>query len=233
MNILAFDTCFDACSAAAGKGLRSLVPSIASAFEPMVTGHAERLMPMIAGVMADAGLAFGELNRIAIANGPGTFTGTRIAVAAARALSLATGAELVSISSLELMGRNPRLPAGKGKAFAIATDARRDEVYLQILSRHTLLPVTGPAVVSLGGVADTLAAHGAFVIAGSGAEKAAQAARARGHEAEAICPDLLPDAIDVLFASFEMPAQRTVAPLYLRPPDAKPPAPSPLLGVPA
>ncbi len=233
MNILAFDTCFDACSAAAGKGLRSLIPSISSAYEPMVTGHAERLMPMISDVMGDARLSFGELDRIVIANGPGTFTGTRIAVAAARALALATGAQVVSVSSLELMGRSPRLPAGKGKTFAIATDARRDEVYIQVLSRHTLQPVSDPAVVALTHVAQVLSAHGTIVVAGSGAEKAAQAARSAGVEAEAICSDLLPDAFDVLFASFEMPAEATVTPLYLRPPDAKPPAPSALLGGPA
>lgn len=65
----------------------------------MATGHAERLMPMIASVMADAGMRFDELERIAIATGPGTFTGARIAVSAARALSLATGASIVAVSS--------------------------------------------------------------------------------------------------------------------------------------
>lgn len=233
MNILAFDTCFDACSAAAGKGLRSLIPSIATAYEPMRTGHAERLMPMIAEVMEAAGLEFSQLNRIAVTHGPGTFTGTRIGVAAARAMALATGAELVSISSLELMGRNPLLPAGPGSIFVIATDARRDEVYLQLFSRHTLRPVAPPAVVRLCDIASALANQDSIVVAGSGAQMAAEAARAAGIAAQAIAPDLLPDAVDVLFASFEMPVAASVSPLYLRPPDAKPPAPNALLGAPA
>ena len=67
MNILSFDTCFDACSVAAGRGLRSLTPSISFAYEPMQKGHAERLMPMIEAVMAEVGLEFTALDRIAVA----------------------------------------------------------------------------------------------------------------------------------------------------------------------
>lgn len=230
MNILAFDTCIDACSVAAGKGLRSLTPSIAFADEPMTTGHAERLMPMIQSVMAETGLAFSHLDRIAVTSGPGTFTGTRIGVAAARALSLATGAKLVPLSSLELMGRNPALPAGPGRTFAIATDARRDEVYIQLFARSTLHPVGPPCVVPLGEISSALGRETTIVIAGSGAEKAAQAARSAGIDATAICADLLPSAIDMLFASFEMATVERLSPLYLRPPDAKPPARSALLG---
>lgn len=233
MNILAFDTCFDACSVSAGKGLRSLSPSIATSFEPMVTGHAERLMPMIEATMAEATLSFGQLDRITVTHGPGTFTGTRISIAAARALSLATGAEIVSVSSLEVMARSPRLAAGPGSVFAIATDARRDEVYIQLFSRFTLRPLAPPAVVPLAGMGAVLKSTNLIEIAGSGAEKAAAAAQAAGIDAVAICPDLLPDAFEILFASSEFPVAGTVSPLYLRPPDAKPPAPSALLGVPA
>ena len=58
----------------------------------------------------------------------------------------------------------------------------------------------------------------------------AEAARRSGIEATAILPGLLPDAFDMLFAAAELPTSATVRPLYLRPPDAKPPAPSPLVG---
>jgi tRNA threonylcarbamoyladenosine biosynthesis protein TsaB len=199
----------------------------------MATGHAERLMPMIEEVMAEAGLSFHQLDRIAVTHGPGTFTGTRISVAAARALSMATGAKIVDVSSLEVMARSPRLPAGPGTIFAVATDARRDEVYLQLFCRFTLRPVAPPAVVPLADIGAAVQSIGGIEIAGSGAEKAAAAARAAGCEAVAICPDLLPDALEILFSSSEMPVADTVSPLYLRPPDAKPPAPSALLGVPA
>ena len=225
MNILAFDTCFDACSVAAGRGLRSLTPAIATAFEPMATGHVERLMPMIESVMANAGLLFSSVNRIAVTTGPGTFTGTRIAVSAARALALATGAPIVSLSSLALMAMNPAVPAGQGPTITMATDARRGEVYMQRFDRHSLKPIAAPAVVAIAEAASALGA-GPHVIAGSGAVMLAAAARAQGLEAEAILAELLPDALDMLFVAAELPITMTVAPLYVRAPDAKPPAAS-------
>lgn len=193
-------------------------------------GHAERLMPMIEGVMAEAGLAFADLQRIGVAAGPGTFTGTRIAVSAARALALATGAELVPITSLRLMAMSPRIPSFPVRRLAIATDARRGEVYLEVFDRFSLRAVAPAAVIA---VADAATALGPepIVIAGSGAEALAHHAREAGIDATAILPDLLPDAFDMLFATFELPVAATVAPLYLRPPDAKPPARSPLTGV--
>ncbi len=229
MNLLAFDTCFDACSVAAGRRLRSLTPAIGFACEPMATGHAERLMPLIESVMASVGMTFAELDRVAIASGPGTFTGARIAVAAARALSLATGATVVTVTSLELMAMNPAVVAGGAKTIAIATDARRGEVYFQQFDARTLKHLAPPSVLSY---ADAAAALGArsTVIAGSGAAAVADAAQATGGDVQAILADLVPEAIDMLFMSAGLPAGSNVTPLYLRPPDAKPPAPSPIAG---
>jgi tRNA threonylcarbamoyladenosine biosynthesis protein TsaB len=229
MNVLAIDTCFDACSAAAGRGLRSLTPAISFAFEPMQKGHAERLLPMVEEVMAEVRLPFKALDRIAVTYGPGTFTGTRIAVSAARALALATSAELVAVSSLWLMAMSARIPGGSSPFVAIATDARRGEVYLEVFDRHTLRSVHGARCVE---VRDGVSLLGAapIVVAGSGAEALAEAARLEGIEATAILPDLLPDAFDMLFAAVELPVSSAVKPLYLRPPDAKPPAASPVIG---
>jgi tRNA threonylcarbamoyladenosine biosynthesis protein TsaB len=229
MNVLTLDTCFDACSAAAGRGLRSLTPSISFLFEPMQTGHAERLMPMIEAVMAEAELPLDRLDLIAVTHGPGTFTGTRIAVSAARALALATGAKIVAQSSLRLMAMSHAIPAGPTRNIAVATDARRSEVYLEIFDRHALRTVKPAAAVA---IADAAAALGAepIVIAGSGAEALAAVARDAGIDATAILPDLLPDAFDMLFAALEMPVTETLSPLYLRQPDAKPPPPRPSIG---
>lgn len=229
MNLLALDTCFDQCSAAAGRRLRSLTPSIAYAAMPMATGHAERLMPMIEMVMAESGMAFGELERIAVATGPGTFTGARIAVSAARALALATGASIVTVSSLELMAMNPVVVTGGADVLGIATDARRGEVYFQMFHPRSLRPLSTPEVLSFADAAARLAGRDA-VIAGSGAAAVAESAHQQGHSARAICPDLLPEAIDMLFLSSEWPVAGSVGPLYLRPPDAKPPAPGPFAG---
>jgi tRNA threonylcarbamoyladenosine biosynthesis protein TsaB len=230
MNILSLDTCFDACSVAAGRGLRSLTPGISFAFEGMQKGHSERLMPMIEMVMAEAGLQFKSLDRIAVTFGPGTFTGARICVSAARALALATGAAFVGISSLKLMAMSPRIPAARTRRIAIATDARRGEVYLEIFDRHSLQSLAGPQCLTLADAAGLLGSD-PIAIAGSGAEALAGEANQKGGVANAILPDLLPDALDVLFPACELPVTDVVKPLYLRPPDAKPPAPSPFVGV--
>ncbi len=229
MNILSLDTCFDACSVAAGRGLRSLTPGISFAFEGMQKGHSERLMPMIEMVMAEAGLEFKSLDRIAVPFGPGTFTGTRIAVSAARALALATGAQFVAISSLRLMAMSPRIPAAPTRRVAIATDARRGEVYLEVFDRHSLQSLVAPQCLPIADAVTALG-PGPIVIAGSGAVELAAAAEREGIKVTAILPDLLPDALDVLFPACELPVTNVLRPLYLRPPDAKPPAPSPFVG---
>jgi len=229
MNVLSLDTCFDACSAAAGRGLRTLTPAISFAWEPMQRGHAEHLLPMVQTVMSDAKLDFSALDRIAVTCGPGTFTGTRICVSAARALALATGAEIVAVSSLKLMAMSASLPAAPTRRIAIATDARRGEVYLEVFDRHSLASLAGPTCSAIDDAARMLGPL-PIVIAGSGAESLADAARRIGVEATAIAPGLLPDAFDMLFVAAEMSTSSTVRPLYLRPPDAKPPALSPLAG---
>ena len=93
MHILALDTSMGACSAAVlmreGASRRLLLREAL-----MTRGHAEALMPMVADVMAESGLDFAELDRIAATVGPGSFTGVRIAIAAARALALVTRAKL-------------------------------------------------------------------------------------------------------------------------------------------
>jgi tRNA threonylcarbamoyladenosine biosynthesis protein TsaB len=230
MNVLALDTCFDCCSVAAGRGVRSLTPAICFLTETMVVGHAERLMPMIESAMADAKLAFSNLDRIAVTNGPGTFAGTRISVAAARAFALATGAEIVAYSSLNLMAMSPRIPAARGRRLAVATDARRGEVYFQEFDRHFSTPLSAPIIIEIETAAAALAGR-PMTIAGSGAAALAEAARNGGLDADAILPDLLPDAIDMLFAAGETRTTNNVAPIYMRPPDAKPPRAASLAGV--
>jgi tRNA threonylcarbamoyladenosine biosynthesis protein TsaB len=92
-----------------------------------------------------------------------------------------------------------------------------------------LKPLGAPAVLSIEGAAEALR-PGANVIAGSGAAAVAEAAQSLGHNAKAVLPALLPEAIDMLFTASEMTPVATLAPLYLRPPDAKPPAPSHFAG---
>jgi tRNA threonylcarbamoyladenosine biosynthesis protein TsaB len=229
MNILAFDTCFDACSVAVGRGLRSLSPVIVETTEAMQTGHAERLLPMIEDAMARAGLAFSNLDRIAVSVGPGTFTGARIGVAAARALALVANVPVVTVSSLQLMAFSPDIQGGTEGTLAIATDARRGEVYFERFDRRTLASYGGPRLLTVAAAAGALGSTPALV-AGSGAAAIADAAKLLGLPVRAVLPGLLPSAFDMLFRAAEFPVGPAPSPLYLRAPDAKPPAPSPFIG---
>jgi tRNA threonylcarbamoyl adenosine modification protein YeaZ len=129
LRILAIDTALEACSAAVldtshenGLTLRSL---------PMLRGHAEALMPLIATVMSDANVEFAELDRIAVTVGPGSFTGLRVGVAAARAIALASGKPAVGLSTLAALAA-PYFDDGVGGALMSVIDARHDRVYMQL-----------------------------------------------------------------------------------------------------
>lgn len=225
MNILAFDTCFDACSVAVGVDIGGPAQRIEAQYEPRLKGHAEALMPMMQSAMARAGIGMGELDRIAVTRGPGTFTGTRISVAAARALALATGAPVVATTSLAVLAAEAgrRLAGGLGDALiAVTVDARRGCVYLQLFDAGGTQPL-GDAELASVSMAANVAATRAVVYVGSAAEVVAAEARAKGREARAQLPGLLPDAaMLVLMAPRMAPLARPPTPLYLRPPDAKP-----------
>ena len=202
----------------------------------MATGHAERLVPMIGDVLATAGLGIDDIDRIAVTNGPGSFTGTRIAISAARALALATGAEVVTASSLWLMAEQAARDLrqmGYGIAastadLVIVVDARRGEVYAQhfgLCDGHDgVVPAGLPQVLSIeaaAGIGGMRTVH----FCGSAAAEVAGRAAGSGREATAHMADLLPDAAEFVQLALRLkPEAAPVRPLYLRPADAKPQA---------
>ena len=125
--ILAFDTSAAHCAAALLIGDRI----VASAFEPMEKGQAERLLPLLQEVLAEAGLGWRDLTALAVGTGPGNFTGVRIAVAAARGLALGLGIPAVGITRLEA------LAFGLPRPITVVEDARRCEVYVQGFGTET------------------------------------------------------------------------------------------------
>jgi tRNA threonylcarbamoyladenosine biosynthesis protein TsaB len=216
MGWLAFDTCFSACSAAVTDGVRT-----SSRYEPMASGQAERLIPMIHDVLDEAGLTVAKLDRIAVTFGPGTFTGTRITIAAARALALATKLPVVAMSSLEMLAQHPEVATSTdGRQLVVAMNVHRGEAYVQRFDGHSRLPLSPPQLLRLD---DILAlSHSAPLrVVGSAASliKAIQAQ----HDIVAEHEDLLPRAGDALaYAAKRSPVTGPLVPLYLRPPDAKP-----------
>jgi tRNA threonylcarbamoyl adenosine modification protein YeaZ len=225
MNVLALDTSMGACGVCVLRAEGE--HRIAVLREARMTrGHAEALMPMLAAAMEEARLDYADLDLIAATLGPGSFTGVRIAIAAARALALVTPARLWGTDSLSVMAK-AALMAGAipdpDRPFAVAVDARADHLYVGLYAGDGQ-KLAGPVLIAPEDAAAMLPAD-ALTAIGSGAAHLAEAARIRGHEIAAAAPSLEPSAAALaelaLAATETMP---TLHPLYLRPPDAKPQA---------
>jgi len=217
MTLLAFDTSMAACSAAVWRD-----GVLARRFQAMSRGHAEALFPMIREVMAEAGVSFADLRAIAVTRGPGSFTGVRVGVAAARGLALAAEKPIIAATTLEVIAHRAatRLtPEQADKPFIVTMDARRGELYCQQFANGRA--VSDAQALSPEDCAHTLP-HGECVAVGSGAPLLARAA-GPDQSVIALQPDILPDAAELA----EIGAERTpetapLTPLYLRAPDAKP-----------
>lgn len=183
--------------------------------------RAEALAPLLADALAEAGLAFGELEALAVSTGPGSFTASRAAVAAARALALATGLPVHALSLLEIAAETARetlrapflvlAPAGRGElavqrfaaeAVPLGPVERRDR------AAASRIPAGGEPVVTID--LEDWEEPVALRLA-SGASSLARAAAARHGRGVAGLPGT------------------AVRPLYLRPPDARPEAGRPLV----
>lgn len=207
--LLVFDTSMAACSAAAYDMAGRRV--LASRFVVMERGHADALAPMIKEVMDEAGIAFGDLTRIGVTLGPGTFTGVRTGIAMARGLALALDVKIASLDTLTAITANT---APDKTPLVIAADARRDEIYF--------LGALGeaPMVLPVGEAARRLPQDQSFVL-GSGAE-ALIAAAPEGRLIRLSHGDM-PDAKNFARLCATRPlSELAPEPLYLRPPDAKP-----------
>jgi tRNA threonylcarbamoyladenosine biosynthesis protein TsaB len=109
-------------------------------------GHATRLLPLASELLAQAGMRWGQIERIAVGVGPGTFTGLRIGVATARGLAQSLGVDVAGVSTLRVLAEAalrvpdaewPQPQAGGGaqvskRGVLAAVDARRGEVFAAV-----------------------------------------------------------------------------------------------------
>jgi len=227
MNVLALDTCLGAVSAA----VRWRGPDgwlLRDAYEWVSRWHAERLMPMIAGVMEGAGLEFPALDRIAVTVGPGGFSAVRVGISAARALALATGKPVVATTSLAVMAHRAEAmleePLG-ARQIMVAFHAGRGEHYVQSFTAGAT--ATGaPLLLTTEEAARNVGQHGTVVV-GNGALVVADLVRKAGGDAEPRFPDLQPHARNLAVMAAGLTPVAPLRPLYLRPPDARPQDPAP------
>jgi tRNA threonylcarbamoyl adenosine modification protein YeaZ len=111
--------------------------------EEMAQGQAERLFPAIAELLERNAVTYADLDRVAVTTGPGSFTGVRIGLSAARGLGLALNIPVIGVPSLFAISLTAECDA-----IAVLLDARRDEAYFQTFSGPGI-PVTGAAILPM------------------------------------------------------------------------------------
>jgi tRNA threonylcarbamoyladenosine biosynthesis protein TsaB len=212
--ILALDASAAACSVALAHEGRIAAWREAA----MDRGHAEALMPLVMDVMTEAEMGFDDLTTIAVGVGPGSFTGIRIAIAAARGIGLAAHRPVAGIDSFSAVAAAITAGERVGRSLLVVIESRRTELFGQYFDAE--LRVLGEPMVL---PAEALLHHrppGVLLIAGDGARH-------------------LPDGADITRASDAgRPGARAIArlagagrcilaarPLYLRPADVSLPKP--------
>jgi tRNA threonylcarbamoyladenosine biosynthesis protein TsaB len=218
MRVLAIDTALEACSAAVLDTERAAASVHES--QAMQRGHAEALMPMIARVMVRAALEFSALDRVAVTTGPGSFTGLRVGIAAARGIALAAGKPAVGLSTLAAFAA-PLIAADDTLPVVSAIDARHDHVYLQVFGPGGRTIVT-PRLASLR-EALRASATGAPRLIGTAAAMLAAAWPAGERPPSLVDTRRAPDIEWVArLGAAALDTGAPPKPLYLRAPDAQP-----------
>ncbi len=170
----------------------------------MAKGQAERLLPLLEEILAEAGVGWRDLAGIGVGTGPGNFTGVRISVAAARGLALSLGVPAIGVTRLEALAH------GLPRPVTVVEDARREEAYVQHFHAEGADPAGLRALAGLS-------------VAGP----------VTGSAAAALGPPVLPAAMPLVEAIARLAALRLgsaqprPAPFYLRGADAAPPSDPP------
>jgi len=217
-SLLAMDAAGASCSVALWVGDRV----VASRFTAMARGQSERLVPMIAEVMAEWSGGFADLDALAVTTGPGGFTGVRIGLATARGLALARGLPLIGITSFEVAAAAASAAERAGRQLLAVIDSKRNELFLQRFDSD-LAPLGPPGEIALAQLAAVLP-PGPLVVTGDAADRALAALEAAGRQ-DAIAAAGAGPAEAVLLAAraaLRDPATAgaaAVQPVYLRPPD--------------
>lgn len=172
MRVLAVDTALGATSAAIYDADAGRV--LASETLTMERGHSEALIPMVGRVLQASGLAFGDIDRFAVTIGPGSFTGLRIGIAAARGFALIHSKPAVGVSTLAAFAA-PFLFGEERSPVAAAIDARHGMIFFQALAVGGR-PIAGPGLYGIEDAARKTG-DGKIIFVGNAADRLAAARR--------------------------------------------------------
>jgi tRNA threonylcarbamoyladenosine biosynthesis protein TsaB len=220
LRVLAIDTALGACSACIWQA--GAPEPLASETIPMERGHAEALLPLIDRLSSGVEGGFEGLDRVAVTVGPGSYTGLRVGIAAARGIGLAAGIPVIGVATLSAF-LAPLMAGDRRGLYTAAIDARHGQIYIQAIAPG------GRAIIQPGLMAYRdairLLGSGPLVVTGSAAAMLAAEARAQGVEAHVADVSPAPDIAWVArLGAIADPNQALPKPLYLREPDAKPQA---------
>jgi len=176
-------------------------------------GHAEHLMTMLENEMASSAVEWGEITRVAVVVGPGSFTGLRVGIAAARGFALALNVPCTGVSVFDAIRFEHRAVAN----LACMLDARRDQVWMQCYDKAT--SISGPATYSaedftnfIDSNIDHVAGSAVALLGENGRQRFTIVSKEASPSIEAVAR----------FAADRFVSDEEVKPLYLRDPDAKP-----------
>ncbi|MFI0447610.1 tRNA (adenosine(37)-N6)-threonylcarbamoyltransferase complex dimerization subunit type 1 TsaB [Actinomadura sp. 6N118] len=221
MLVLAFDTATAAVTVALyewspGEGI--VGRAAAEAVDPR--RHTELLTPSIAAVLAEAGAAPEDLSALAVGVGPGPYTGLRVGLVTARAMGEALRIPVHGVCTLDVVA----WASGRMTPFAVATDARRKEVYwarYDSAGARSTEPAVGPATDVRDGAPSDLP------VIGEGAALYADVLGTPGQDPAPLLPTAtaLAELAVTRLSGGAGPELLPPEPLYLRRPDAKEPGP--------
>ena len=212
MIILALDTAGVECAAAVYDSGRNTM--LGEASDMIGKGHAEHLIGIVDRALDQADMTLSNIDRIAVTIGPGSFTGIRVGVAAARGFALSLNVPAVGVTTLEVMASAQREKT-PGRAVLAAMDAKRDEIYLQSFSPDGS-PLDAPRALS---VAQAQAFAAGFDGEITGSATPLLKAGAHGDHS-----NNFPISVVARLGAAASPDAGKPKPLYLRGPDAKPQA---------
>lgn len=219
MKVLGLDSATSSCSAAVWDDGRGGI--VARRMEPMARGQAEVLVPMAQAVLAEAGIGFADLDRVAVTVGPGAFTGLRIALATARGIAVAHGLPVIGIASFDAIAHAIPAADRQGRSLLVAVDSRRDEPFLQLFDA-ALAPIGEPGMPAPAEIARWLTGRlpgSPLLLAGDAAETVRTALAAADYDLAVAAGPGQPDAAVVAAIGAVRPAGLPAEPFYLRPPD--------------
>ena len=223
MKILALETSAKAVSAAVSEDGKIL----ASGYQDTGLTHSRTLMPIVEHILKNTDLTVADMDIIAAAVGPGSFTGIRIGVAAAKGLACASQKPVVGVSTLAAMARNVAFADG---LVVCAMDARRQQVYNALFEAKDgrLTRLTEDRAISLADLAEELKASPLpRTIVGDGAQLCFRYMEDAGVPYRLAPPHLvMQNAMSVALAAEEealagrLTDAQGLLPVYLRPPQA-------------